>query len=195
MADNPEGPWSVSETRPLEVDEIPPSCPVYDLRYVYIYDSTPDYVYMGYLPGYLGCYPYYGTVFYGTGYHYRPWRGRHHYFPRPFTWGFSPHYNPWLSRWSFGSSFGSGFLRTGSRWDSQPPRGGHRSPPPWFGPGGYHRPLLGPDRTPLRTRNSLRDRQRPHRSGPPLARGTPPWLGLLRRDARCGRSRDQEAAP
>ena len=34
----PDGPWRVSETRPLGVDDIPPSCPVYDVRYVYIYD-------------------------------------------------------------------------------------------------------------------------------------------------------------
>jgi hypothetical protein len=160
ISDNPDGPWSVSETRPVEVDDIPPSCPAYNLRYVYIYDSTPSVIYMGYLPGYLGCYPYYGTVVYGTGYHYRAWRSRRHYFPRPFTWGFFPHYNPWLSRWGFGSSFCSGFLRVGFRWNPEPRYRGPRTPL-WFGPGGYHRPLLGPDRMPLRTRRSLQGRQRP----------------------------------
>src|SRR5438445_1980087 len=30
------------------------------------------------------------------------------------------------------------------------------SPPRWFGPGGYRRPLLAPDRTPLRTRRAGR---------------------------------------
>jgi len=161
VSDNPDGPWSVSETRPLQVDDIPPSCPVYDLRYVYIYGFTPDVVYIGYLPGYLGCFPYYGTVVYGTGYHYRAWRSPRHYFPRPFTWGFCPRYNPWLSRWSFGNSFCSGFLRVGSRWNPEPHFRGFQTPPLWFGPGGYHRPLLGPDRMPLRARRSLQDRQRP----------------------------------
>ncbi len=85
ISDDPDGPWSVSETRPVGVEDIPASCPVYDVRYVYIYDSTPDVVYMGYLPGYLGCYPYYGTVVYGTGHRYRPWRSLHHYYPRRFT--------------------------------------------------------------------------------------------------------------
>jgi hypothetical protein len=160
VADFPDGPWSVSETRPVEVDDIPPDCPVYNLRYVYVYDSTPSVVYMGYLPGYLGCFPYYGTVVYGTGYYYRPWRSRHHYFPRPCTWGFFPRYNPWLSRWSFGYSFCSGFLRVGSHWNSEPRFRGFYNPPLWFGPGGYHRPLLGDDRRPPRAHRSFRgDRQ------------------------------------
>src|SRR5439155_1972813 len=140
IADSPDGPWSVSETRPLAVDDIPPACPVYDVRYVYIYDVTPTYVYCGYLPGYIGCYPYYGTVVYGTGYRYRPWRGRRHYYPRPFTWGFQPRYNPWLGRWSFGYTYWSGFLRTGSRWNRGLLAQHPVSPPRWFGPGGYRRP-------------------------------------------------------
>ncbi|MFN8176822.1 MAG: carbohydrate-binding family V/XII [bacterium] len=157
VSDYADGPWSVSETRPLEVDDIPPSCPVYNVRYVYIYEVTPDVIYMGYLPGYVGCFPYYGTVVYGTGYHYRPWR-RHHYFPRPFTWGFFPHYNPWLSRWSFGYSYCSGFFRTGYRWNHEP-RFRHYAPL-WFGPGGYHRPLYGADQKPVRSRDALKQRQR-----------------------------------
>jgi hypothetical protein len=152
ISDSPEGPWSVSETRPLGVDGIPPSCPVYNVRYVYIFDTTPDVIYMGYLPGYVGCYPYYGTVVYGTGYHYVPWRGRQHYYARPATWGFHARYNLWLSRWSFGFSYNTGFLRVGTRWRSWQQPAQHYSPPLWFGPGGYRRPLLAGDLTPLRTR-------------------------------------------
>jgi hypothetical protein len=152
VSDGPEGPWSVSETRPLGVDDIPPSCPVYNVRYVYIFDTTPDVIYVGYLPGYVGCYPYYGTVVYGTGHRYVPWRGRRHYYSRPTTWGFHARYNPWLSRWSFGCSYDTGFLRVGTRWRSWEQPGQHHGPPPWFGPGGYRRPLLAADRTPLRTR-------------------------------------------
>ena len=152
ISDGPEGPWSVSDTRPLGVDDIPPGCPVYNVRYVYIFDTTPDVIYMGYLPGYVGCYPYYGTVVYGTGYRYVPWRGRQHYYPRPTTWGFHARYNPWLSRWSFGFSYNTGFLRVGTRWRSWQPSARHRGPAPWFGPGGYRRPLLAGDLTPLRTR-------------------------------------------
>jgi len=97
IADSPYGPWSVSDTRPIGIDDIPSSCPVYNVSYAYIYDATPTIVYVGYVPGYLGCYPYYGTVVYGTGYHYPAWRHRH-YYSRPCTWGYYPRYNPWLSR-------------------------------------------------------------------------------------------------
>ena len=154
VSDGPEGPWSVSETRPLGVDDIPPGCPVYNVRYVYIFDTTPDVIYVGYLPGYVGCYPYYGTVVYGTGYRYVPWRGRQHYYPRPVTWGFQARYNLWLSRWSFGFSYGTGFLRVGTRWRSWQPPAQRHGLPLWFGPGGYRRPLLAGDLTPLRTRRS-----------------------------------------
>ncbi len=154
IADDPEGPWSVSETRPLGVDGIPPDCPVYNVRYVFIYDATPDVVYMGYLPGYVGCYPYYGTVVYGTGYRYVPWRGRQHYYARPATWGFYARYNPWLGRWSFGFSYGTGFLRVGTRWMWPHESARHHGAAAWFGPGGYRRPLLAADLTPVRARRA-----------------------------------------
>jgi hypothetical protein len=172
ISDDPYGPWSVSDTRPLGVEDIPPSCPVYDVRYVYIYDSTPEVIYAGYLPGYLGCYPYFGTVVYGTGYRYGAWRSRDHYYPRRFTWGFHARYNPWLSRWSFGFSYGTGFLRVGTRWRSDPPVAPStrwRSAPQvaqsnarskWFGPGGYRRPLVAQDMTLLRARRPGRVRPR-----------------------------------
>jgi hypothetical protein len=152
ISDYPEGPWSVSDTRPLGLENIPPSCPVYDARYVYIYDSTPDVVYEGYLPGYLGCYPYYGTVVYGTGYRYDARQRRDHYYPRRSTWGFHARYNPWLSRWSFGFSYGTGFLHVGTRWRSNPQISASSARSRWFGPGGYHRPLVARDMALLRTR-------------------------------------------
>lgn len=100
IAANPAGPWVVSVERPNDVDRIPPSSSAYPVKYVYIYDVGPDYVYMGYTAGYSGCYVYGTTILFGTGYYYRPWYGNI-YFPRPFTWGFSLHYNPWVG-WHFG---------------------------------------------------------------------------------------------
>lgn len=52
----PDGPWTVSTEVPQAVNTIPPSSPVYNVRYVYIYDHTPDVVFTGYTPGYLGSY-------------------------------------------------------------------------------------------------------------------------------------------
>jgi len=103
---NAKGPWVVSDSRPEEVNDIPPSEPVYNVKYVYIYDSTPDVVYVGYTPGYCHSYWYHGVPYYGTGYYYRPWYG-HYYYPRPATFGFGVHYNPYTG-WGFsvGVSYG-----------------------------------------------------------------------------------------
>jgi hypothetical protein len=100
-----KGPWVVSTVRPEGVEEIPAESPVYNVKYVYIYDYTPEVVYVGYTPGYTCSYVYGGVVVYGTGYYYRPWYG-HYYYPRPVTYGFGVHYNPWTG-WGFyaGPSF------------------------------------------------------------------------------------------
>jgi hypothetical protein len=103
VAADPAGPWSVSNHRPAQVDRIPPNSPVYNAKYVYIYESTPDYAYMGYTPGYLNSYVDGPTVVYGTGYDYDPWIGDYFY-PRPWTWGFDMDYNPWTG-WGFGLGY------------------------------------------------------------------------------------------
>lgn len=107
-AQSPTGPWTVSDERPKEVDQIPPSSEAYNIKYVYIYESTPQYVYVGYTPGYLGCYVYGPVVIYGTGYYYNPWYG-HYYYPRPVSYGFSVHYNPFTG-WAIGFHYSSGFF-------------------------------------------------------------------------------------
>ncbi len=131
VANAPTGPWAVSTTRPTEVEQIPPESPVYNVKYVYIYDSTPDVVYVGYTPGYAGTYVYNTTVVYGTGYYYPGWYGTY-YYPRPATWGFGVRYSPWYG-WSFGVTYSNGWFTFGigfggwNRW-----HGG------WWGPGRYH---------------------------------------------------------
>lgn len=105
------GPWVVSVERPYEVYLIPPRYPVYHLKYVYIYEVAPDYVYMGYTPGYLNSYVYGPTIVYGTGYYYRPWRG-HRYYARPCTWGYNMRYAPWVG-WGFGIDISFGWFHIG----------------------------------------------------------------------------------
>ncbi len=106
IAGKPDGPWVVSDVRPDEVDQIPPESEAYNVKYVYVYESTPEVVYVGYLPGYTSSYVYGGCVVYGTGYWYRPWY-HHYYYPRPVTWGFGVHWNPYTGwGFSFGISYG-----------------------------------------------------------------------------------------
>ncbi len=133
------GPWTVADKIPKEeIDKIPPSSPVYNTTYVTIYESTPEVVYVGYTPGYLWSFPYYGVPVYGTGWYYPPYWGGY-YYPRPPTWGFHVGYNPWTG-WNFGVSWSNGFFSMGVSW-SQGWRGPYR---PWgccggwYG-GGYHR--------------------------------------------------------
>ncbi|NPA35926.1 MAG: hypothetical protein GXO47_03650 [Chlorobi bacterium] len=125
VADSPNGPWIVSDVRPEEVNDIPPESEAYNVKYVYIYDSTPDVVYVGYLPGYTWSFAYHGCVVYGTGYWYHPWY-RHYYYPRPVTWGFGVHWNPYTG-WGF--SFGLSYGWIG--WRFHPYRG-------WWGPRGFY---------------------------------------------------------
>ncbi len=127
-ADNPLGPWKVAVEIPDEIQKIPPSSPAYNVKYVYIYDSTPEVVYVGYYPGYTYSYVYHGSVVYGTGWYYNPWWGTY-YYPRPATWGFHVRWNPWRG-WGFGFSYGTGRFTFGigfGRW-------GRRG---WWGPRGY----------------------------------------------------------
>ena len=123
------GPWVVSADRPYVVSLIPPRYPVYAMKYVYIYDVTPDYIYMGYTPGYLNTFVYGPTVVYGTGYHYRPWYGSY-YYARPYTWGFNMHYNPWTG-WGFGFNYNMGWFHMSAGNYSPWGWGG------WWGPSVY----------------------------------------------------------
>ncbi|MBN1414910.1 MAG: hypothetical protein JW973_07405 [Bacteroidales bacterium] len=101
-SDRALGPWEVCVHVPGEVQDIPPSAPVHHVRYVYVYDYTPDIVYVGYTPGYTGCYIYGPTVVYGTGFHYHSWYHRH-YYARPWTYGYHMYYDPY-NGWCIGFS-------------------------------------------------------------------------------------------
>lgn len=132
ISDSPNGPYSVANERPQDVDKIPPTNHAYNTRYVYVYESTPDYVYMGYTPGYLGNYVFGPTVVYGTGWYYHPWYGVN-YYPRPATWGFGFSYNPW-SGWNASFNIGWSF-GWGGAWGRPWGWGG------WYGPLGYVPPV------------------------------------------------------
>jgi hypothetical protein len=116
---SPQGPWVVATKVPPVIYTIPPSSPIYPATYVYVYGSTPQYVYTGYLPGYMGSYvDADGVVVFGTGYYYHPWIGSVWY-GAPVTFGFGV-------GWGWGFGFGWGFHP--GYW------GGYR---PWWGPYGY----------------------------------------------------------
>ncbi len=138
---SPTGPWVVSTAIPPVIYTLPPSCPDYNVRYVYIYDYQPDYVTDGYLPGYNGTYVYGPSIVYGTGYDYDGWDGST-YFPPPFTYGFDSYYDPYACLWGFdyGLYYGDGVGWFAHPWHDRFYRdhpgeyfGWHR----WWGPSGF----------------------------------------------------------
>ncbi|WP_143520120.1 carbohydrate-binding family V/XII [Reichenbachiella sp. 5M10] len=149
------GPWTVSDIRPVDIDKVPSGNPNYNVKYVYIYESTPEVVYVGYTPGYIGCYAYGPTVVYGTGWYYPGWYGMY-YYPRPVTYGFAVHYSTYAG-WSigFGVHVGYGGWYGGRGWYGppyyRPPHymPPHHRPPSQRPPG--HRPPAGGNRPPATT--------------------------------------------
>jgi hypothetical protein len=148
-ADDPDGPWSVCTSVPAEIDTIPPSCPLYPVQYVDVYDYDDDEVYVGYYPGYYGYYWYRGGWWYGTGWRYRAWY-RRHYFGRPATYGYGFRYDRYTGAW-----------RARARHGAWIPRAYHDGG--GWGPGGYRgvdQPWRdgGADRADRRGRDNLYNR-------------------------------------
>ncbi len=106
VALSPTGPWVVADSIPEAIYDIPASSSVHNVTYVHVFDATPEVVYVGYYPGYVGSYHYHGVIVYGTGWYYQPWYGTY-YYPRPVTYGFHMRWNPWYG-WSFGFSYSTG---------------------------------------------------------------------------------------
>jgi len=94
------GPWGVCIDVPGDIYLIPPSCPHYYCTYCHVFGSTDGAVYVGYYPGYRGCYVQGRTVVYGTGWHYPCWSGAAWY-PRPVTWGCGVRYSSSTGNWKF----------------------------------------------------------------------------------------------
>ena len=116
VADSPSGPWAVCVAVPQVIYTIPASCPVYHVKYVRVYSYTPTVVYVGYTPGYIGCYRYGTVVVYGTGYVYPGWY-HVHYYPRPVTWGVAVRYNPYTGGWAVRVSPARRLLRSAARYE------------------------------------------------------------------------------
>jgi uncharacterized protein (TIGR03000 family) len=114
----PTGPWSAAAAVPDAIYDIPPSNPLNYVTNTYIYDSTPDYVDVGYTPGYFGTYVVpWGGVVWGTGWAYRPWIGNWWY-GRAWSYGWGARFGWTAGGW--GLSF--------SAWHARP----------WWGPAGWN---------------------------------------------------------
>ena len=105
------GPWAVATSVPAVIYSIPASSPLYYVTYVRVYAATPQYVVVGYTPGYLGTVVAPGgVVVYGTGYTYVPYIGSTIWYPTPVTYGYAanPYWTPWTG-WAMGFGMGLAF--------------------------------------------------------------------------------------
>ena len=129
-----DGPWSLADYVHPAIYTIPPSSSLHYVTYVKIYKVTPQYVYVGYTPGYLGTVVSNDIVVYGTGYYYSPWVGTAWYAP-PITYGMgaSIAWTPWAG-WGYSFGFGIGWGWGG---------GWYYPPSPWWGPYYYRSGYYG----------------------------------------------------
>ena len=130
-AAQPAGPWTIATSVPAAIYTIPPSSPIFYATFVRIYSATPDTVFEGYTPGYLGAMvaPT-GNVVFGTGYAYASWIGNAWY-PSPSTYGVAatPVYNPYV-----GYTYGFAMSLATPAWAEPFAGGAHFHPGYW---GGY----------------------------------------------------------
>ena len=124
----PTGPYTVAASVPDALRHLPADCPWHNCSYVEIYESTPDYVWCGYTPGYMGWYAWGGCPVYGTGWWHHCWYGAHVY-PRPITWGVGIYYSPW-------TGWGVGITVRGPHFAIGWPVGGYNGG--WWGCGGVN---------------------------------------------------------
>ena len=130
-----QGPWIVASSVPAAIYAIPPSSPLYYVTYVKIYSVTPQFVVVGYTPGYMGTVVSSdGMVVYGTGYTYAPYIGTTVWYPPPVTYGYAANvtYTPWTG-WAVGFGFGWGMGVASASWCAPAPYWG-----PYAAAYGYH---------------------------------------------------------
>ncbi len=112
VAPSPKGPWAVCDSVPKEIYSIPATHPTHNVTYVYVYDSNPETVTVGYTAGYSGAYvAATGVLMFGLGYwladeiHDDYWHGYcYHYGPAYWGYGCGAHY----------SYYNNGYVRAAS---------------------------------------------------------------------------------
>ena len=108
VAKEPKGPWQVATSVPKEIYSIPPSSPAYNVTYVTIQESSPDWVTFAYVAGYTGMMVGWGCAVWGTGWYYPPYVHYGGFYPAFYgygrTYGASAWYNPWTGGYGHGYS-------------------------------------------------------------------------------------------
>jgi len=106
MARAATGPWTVANTVPKEIYEIPPSSPAYSVTYVTVVEDDDDEVEFATALAFTGMMVAWGCVVWGSGYYYPPYwgygGGYPYYYPHYPSYGYGARYNPWTGAYSRG---------------------------------------------------------------------------------------------
>jgi hypothetical protein len=109
VARGASGPWSVADSIPKEVYEIPISSPAYNVTAVTVEESDDEWVEFATEAAYTGTMVAWGVAMWGSGYYYPPywgyWGGGYPaYIPRYPSYGYGARYNPWTGAYSRGGA-------------------------------------------------------------------------------------------
>jgi hypothetical protein len=107
MSRSASGPWTVAETVPKEIYEIPVSSPSHNVTYVTVEDDDDDdWVVFAAAAAYTGVMIGWGCAVWGSGYYYPPYVGYGGFYPAYYphypTYGYGASYNPWTGAYSRG---------------------------------------------------------------------------------------------
>jgi hypothetical protein len=98
QSNTPKGPWTIAESVPRDIYNIPANDPAYSVTYVTVQeddDDDDDWVTFAAYAGYTGMMIGWGCAVWGTGWYYPPYYYGGIYYPYWRTYGYGAWYNPY----------------------------------------------------------------------------------------------------
>ncbi len=135
------GPWTVTDSVPKQIYEIPISSPSHNVTYVTVEDSDDEWVEFAAAAAYTGMMIGWGAMMWDSGWYYPPYYGGYYggYYGHYPTYGYGAYYNPWTGAYGRGGAVygpygGAGY---GARYN--PTTGTYARGAAAYGPGGSYR--------------------------------------------------------
>jgi hypothetical protein len=102
------GPWTLADSIPKDIYEIPISSPAHNVTYVTVESSDDEWVEYSAAAAYTGMMVAWGCAVWGSGWYYPPYYRAGAYYPTYFpsypSYGYGAHYNPWTGAYARGGA-------------------------------------------------------------------------------------------
>jgi hypothetical protein len=102
------GPWTVADTIPSEIYQIPISSPAHEVTYVTVDSADDDEVTFAAAAAYTGMMVAWGTAVWGSGWYYPPYYYPGAFYPAYYpyypSYGYGARYNPWTGAYTRGGA-------------------------------------------------------------------------------------------